>query len=163
MAFDTSYDIIYRPVLGGHPVLSGHYSFPRGCPLNTGSTVILMRQVQTNKASQSLEILQMPVNFCDCIRSSYIFASFQQIVHGEATVCRVLFSSRVDRFLLTYTFQKLSNCGRIFTRPPFIIFYASVNSSWEDFSLPTPSPQIQDTWLQVKLILRSGPSCSKHG
>ena len=25
-----------KPVLGGHPVLSGHYSIPRGCPLNTG-------------------------------------------------------------------------------------------------------------------------------
>ena len=58
--------------------------------------------------------------------------------------------------LLTYPFQQLSNYGRIFTRPPFIIFYASVNSSWEDFSLPPSAPQIQDTWLQVKLILRSG-------
>ena len=28
-----------KPVLGGHPVLSGHYSNPRGCPLNTGFTV----------------------------------------------------------------------------------------------------------------------------
>ena len=27
-----------KPVLGGHPVLSGHYSIPRGCPLNTGFT-----------------------------------------------------------------------------------------------------------------------------
>ena len=26
-------------VIGGHPVLSGHYSIPRGCPLNTGFTV----------------------------------------------------------------------------------------------------------------------------
>ena len=26
-------------VLGGHPVLSGHYSIPQGCPLNTGFTV----------------------------------------------------------------------------------------------------------------------------
>ena len=29
-----------KPVLGGHPVLSGHYSIPRGCPLNTGFTVV---------------------------------------------------------------------------------------------------------------------------
>ena len=29
-----------KPVLGGHPVLSGHYSIPRGCPLNTGLTVL---------------------------------------------------------------------------------------------------------------------------
>ena len=28
-----------KPVLGGHPVLSGHYSISRGCPLNTGFTV----------------------------------------------------------------------------------------------------------------------------
>ena len=28
-----------KPVLGGHPVLSGHYSIPRGCLLNTGFTV----------------------------------------------------------------------------------------------------------------------------
>ena len=28
-----------RPVLGGHPALSGHYSIPRGCPFNTGVTV----------------------------------------------------------------------------------------------------------------------------
>ena len=29
-----------KPVLGGHPVLSGHYSIPRGCPLSTRFTVI---------------------------------------------------------------------------------------------------------------------------
>ena len=29
-----------KPVLGGHPILSGHYSIPRGCPLNTGFTVL---------------------------------------------------------------------------------------------------------------------------
>ena len=29
-----------KPVLGGHPVLSGHYSIPWGCPLNTGFTVV---------------------------------------------------------------------------------------------------------------------------
>ena len=29
-----------KPVLGGHPVLSRHYSIPWGCPLNTGFTVI---------------------------------------------------------------------------------------------------------------------------
>ena len=28
-----------KPVLGGHPVLSGHYSIPRGCPLNIGFTI----------------------------------------------------------------------------------------------------------------------------
>ena len=29
-----------KPVLGGHPVLSGHYSIPGGCLLNTGFTVL---------------------------------------------------------------------------------------------------------------------------
>ena len=32
-----------KPVLGGHPVLSGHYSIPRGCPLNTGFTVFTLQ------------------------------------------------------------------------------------------------------------------------
>ena len=31
---------ISKPVLGEHPVLSGHYSIPQGCPLNTGFTVV---------------------------------------------------------------------------------------------------------------------------
>ena len=31
---------LLKPVLGGHPVLSGHYGIPRVCPLNTGFTVI---------------------------------------------------------------------------------------------------------------------------
>ena len=31
---------LLKPVLGGHPVLSGHYSIPQGCLLNTGFTVI---------------------------------------------------------------------------------------------------------------------------
>ena len=31
---------ISKPVLGGHPVLSGHFSIPWGCPLNTGFTVV---------------------------------------------------------------------------------------------------------------------------
>ena len=29
-----------QPVLGGHPVLSGHLAFPWGWLLNTGSTVL---------------------------------------------------------------------------------------------------------------------------
>ena len=35
---------LLKPVLGGHPVLSGHYSIPRGCPLNTGFTVFLHQE-----------------------------------------------------------------------------------------------------------------------
>ena len=31
-----------KPVLCGHPVLSGHYSIPRGCLLNTGFTVLYL-------------------------------------------------------------------------------------------------------------------------
>ena len=33
-------------VLGGHPVLSGHHSIPRECPLNTGFTVLNSCQCQ---------------------------------------------------------------------------------------------------------------------
>ena len=36
-----------KPVLGGHPVLSGHYSIPRGCPLNTGFTVYATNETRT--------------------------------------------------------------------------------------------------------------------
>ena len=32
---------LLKPVLGGHPVLSEHYSIPWGCPLNTGFTVFI--------------------------------------------------------------------------------------------------------------------------
>ena len=32
---------LLKPVLGGHPVLSEHYSIPWGCPLNTGFTVYI--------------------------------------------------------------------------------------------------------------------------
>ena len=35
---------ISKPVLGGHPVLSGNYSIPRGCPLNTGFSVLLWKK-----------------------------------------------------------------------------------------------------------------------
>ena len=44
MAMDCIWRLLWRyllkPVLGGRPVLSGHYSIPRGCPLNTGFTVL---------------------------------------------------------------------------------------------------------------------------
>ena len=30
-----------KPALGGHPVLSGHYSIPRGCPVKAGFTVFV--------------------------------------------------------------------------------------------------------------------------
>ena len=35
---------LLKPVLGRHLVLSGHYSIPQGCPLNTGFTVITKTQ-----------------------------------------------------------------------------------------------------------------------
>ena len=38
-----------KPVLGEHPVLGGHYSIPRGCPLNTGFTVLLLSLLATVK------------------------------------------------------------------------------------------------------------------
>ena len=33
---------LLKPVLGGHPVSSRHYSIPQGCPLNTSFTVIII-------------------------------------------------------------------------------------------------------------------------
>ena len=38
-----------KPVLGRHPVLSGHYSIPRGCPLNTGFTVLVSLESKRKK------------------------------------------------------------------------------------------------------------------
>ena len=39
---------ISKPVLGGHPVLSGHYSIARGCPLNTGFSVLRLEHKQNS-------------------------------------------------------------------------------------------------------------------
>ena len=36
---------LLKPVLGGCPVLSGHYSIPGGCPLNTGFIVVPIAKV----------------------------------------------------------------------------------------------------------------------
>ena len=48
---------ILKPVLGGHPVLSGHYSIPRGCPLNTGFTVLFQK---LSFKQPQLEFLKQP-------------------------------------------------------------------------------------------------------
>ena len=49
---DTSYDrYLSKTVLCGHPVLSGHCSIPRGCPLNTGFTVYQKWPIGKNVAS----------------------------------------------------------------------------------------------------------------
>ena len=37
--FHCSFEWHLTPLLGGHPVISGHYSIPRGCPPNTTFTV----------------------------------------------------------------------------------------------------------------------------
>ena len=34
-----------QPVLGGHPVLTGHFAIPRVLPLNTGSTVLYIVRI----------------------------------------------------------------------------------------------------------------------
>ena len=39
---------ISKPALGGHPVLSGHYSIARGCPLNTGFTILRLEHKQNS-------------------------------------------------------------------------------------------------------------------
>ena len=45
---------ISKHVLGGHPVLSGHYSIPRGCLLNTGFTVYINGSKQKFRLFRSL-------------------------------------------------------------------------------------------------------------
>ena len=44
---------ISKPVLGGHPVLSGHYSIPRGCPLDTGFTVVSLFSWSSSKTRET--------------------------------------------------------------------------------------------------------------
>ena len=73
---------ISKPVLGGHPVLSGHYSIPRGCPLTTGFTVTLnmtksefmligsRRQKLNNLPSlPSLNVNNIPIKHSQCFKS----------------------------------------------------------------------------------------------
>ena len=43
-----------KPVLGRHPVLSGHYSIPQGCPHNTGFTVFCICYILTKTAGLPL-------------------------------------------------------------------------------------------------------------
>ena len=66
-----------KPVLGGHPVLSWHYSIPRGCPLNTGFTVfdILF-----------FAIIQIRINFFFSFRYEYKMArEYNWNVKNKAT------------------------------------------------------------------------------
>ena len=44
-----------KPVLGGHPVLSGHYSIPRGCLLNKSFTVFKIRAKNFLKINWSMK------------------------------------------------------------------------------------------------------------
>ena len=41
-----------KPVLGGHPVLSGHYSIPRGCQINTGFIVFYWQHIPDHLTDQ---------------------------------------------------------------------------------------------------------------
>ena len=50
-------NVFLLTVLRGHPVLSGHYSIPLECPLNTGFTVV------TNVPANSAALLQ----FIQCV------------------------------------------------------------------------------------------------
>ena len=63
---------ISKPVLGRHPVLSGHYSIPQGCPLKTGFTVCLGR----------VHKLSIP-HFCIifCARFAHALHQFQKFDH----------------------------------------------------------------------------------
>ena len=70
-----------KPVLGGHPVLSGHYSIPQGCPLNTGFTVNfkdkqkpVTRQRQTwHTGATGTKLLQTSINSSRCLLLALIY------------------------------------------------------------------------------------------
>ena len=64
---------ISKPVLGRHPVLSGHYSIPQGCPLKTGFTVCLGR----------VHKLSSIPHFCIifCARFAHALHQFQKFDH----------------------------------------------------------------------------------
>ena len=54
---------LLKPVGGEHPVLSGHYSIPRGCPLNTGFTVEKLRHSFTHPPISKMEKM---LRFAQC-------------------------------------------------------------------------------------------------
>ena len=62
-----------KPVLGGHPVLSRHYSIPWGCPLNTGFTVILGLQYLSIK--EGIRGLQLGAGCLTCSSSILQYSS----------------------------------------------------------------------------------------
>ena len=61
-----------KPVLGGHPVLSGQYSIPRGCPLNTGFTVS-HPNISANHSFYSL----IPQVFRKWFRKVFVFVDLE--------------------------------------------------------------------------------------
>ena len=62
---------LLKPVLGGHPVLSGHYSIPRGCPLNTGFTVLNF-PVRGSQSEHRICFICAPCNNVFDKRFSYV-------------------------------------------------------------------------------------------
>ena len=60
---------ISKPVLGGHPVLSGHYSIPRGCPLNTGFTVICCAKEARPLIVLDIEWVQFVLQNCEKLQN----------------------------------------------------------------------------------------------
>ena len=70
--------LISQPVLGGHPVLSGHYSIPRGCPLNTGITVLNFSRGNHNTSENNQEPLKQLIIFPHLTRAKYRQTVLQQ-------------------------------------------------------------------------------------
>ena len=72
-----------KPVLGGHPVLSGHYSIPRGCPLNTGFTIFSFLNMTSNRGNRNNQL------------SLFVFATFDLIRWGTVVPVIVVLNRTV--------------------------------------------------------------------
>ena len=85
---------ISKPVLGGHPVLRGHYSIPRGCPLNTGFTVWALKM----DFKKSLVWLALAARLSECRRFLFIYF-FLSCVRANRDVCTQAILERVGPIL----------------------------------------------------------------
>ena len=80
-----------KPVLGGHPVLSGHHSIPRGCPLHTVFTVrifnLFMNACNFVKWWRVVDILEMlPYIICIFLRDDRNDSERQSGTRGHSNM-----------------------------------------------------------------------------
>ena len=98
-----------KPVLGGHPVLSGHYSIPRGCPLKTGFTVHIVLVWMVENGRKSIKMKTMNENIAGaCVCNMRIeFNSFHKV-----QICRFRTFFRVDsrKRVKTVVWTRIDRC-----------------------------------------------------